>query len=133
MAKNWTDEVSGGNTVPSSIGNIGTKTTWGIQNTIANCIIQSESIQSEDITDDTQDQNGATVSRLTYDKHWTLNLTLLTDEPSAITALQGTDNFAYGTDNGKWFVNSVVYNGSYNGKKSYNITAERYSLFPSQS
>lgn len=131
MANNWTEEVSGGSTVPSSIGNIGTKTTWGIQNTIANCIIQSESIQSEDITDDTQDQQGATVSRLTYDKHWTLNLTLLTDEPSAVIATQGTNDFQY--DGKKWFVNSVSYNGSYNGKKSYNIVAERYSQFPSQS
>lgn len=68
------------------------------------------------------------IGRLTYDRHWTLNLTLLTTTPSALTQLQGTYDFQYAQ--AKWFVNSVTYNGSYNQKKSYTINAERYKNYP---
>lgn len=118
-------------------GGFGNKKVWGIDNVLSNCIIQSESITSEDITDDTQDQKGAMVARLTYDKHWTLNLTFLTDqadlssgEVTAITA-PGDTQFTYA--NAKWFVNSITYNGSYNQKKSYTLNAERWQNYPAQS
>ena len=118
-------------------GGFGSAGVWGIDNVLSNCIIQSESITSEDITDDTQDQKGAMVARLTYDRHWTLNLTFLTDqadlstgEITAITA-PGDAQFTYG--NAKWFVNSVTYNGSYNQKKSYTLNAERWQNYPAQS
>ena len=128
---NWSIPSMGGTTEPANAGALMSGSTWGIDNEIANCIIQSESITSEDIVDDTQDQKGAMVSRLTYDKHWTLNLTLLTSTPSALTQIQGTYDFTYGGH--KWFVNSVTYNGSYNQKKSYTINAERYQNYPAQS
>ena len=126
-----------GTTKPTNAGSIPSGTTWGIDNLITNAIIQSESITEEDIVDDTQDQKGAMVNRLSYDRHWTLNLTFLTDqadlssgEVTAITA-PGDTQFTYG--GAKWFVNSVTYNGSYNQKKSYTINAERWQNYPSQS
>ena len=93
---NWSTPASmGGETKPGDAkGMMDNKgATWGIDNTIDNCIIQSESITSEDIVDDTQDQKGAMIGRLTYDKHWTLNLTLLTTTPSALEQIQGTNDF----------------------------------------
>lgn len=70
------------------------------------------------------------MSKLSYDQHWTLNLTFLTDNPGALSALPGIYTFSYGGN--KWSVNNVTYNGSYNSKKSYTINAERYQHFPEQ-
>ena len=118
-------------------GGFGSAGVWGIDNVLSNCIIQSESITSEDITDDTQDQKGAMVSRLTYDRHWTLNLTFLTDQADLssgeVTAITSSGDTQFEYANAKWFVNSITYNGSYNQKKSYTINAERWQNYPSQS
>lgn len=122
--------VTGG-TKPASIGGIGGSTTWGIDNTLGNCIIQSEQISDEDITDQTQDQKGAVVNNLTYDRHKTLNLTFLTDQPLSAVVESGQTDFTYGGY--KWFVNNVTYNGSYNGKKQYSLTAERWCNYPANS
>lgn len=76
------------------------------------------------------------VSRLTYDKHYTLNLNILTSQIegnwqlSANIAESGKVDFTYAGS--KWFVNSVTYNGSYNAKKSYTINAERWQHYPAQ-
>lgn len=126
----------GGTTLPTNAGNIPSETTWGIDNLLANAIIQSESIAEEDIVDDTQDQKGAMVNRLSYDRHWTLSLTFLTNqiastgELSAGIAQSGQYDFTYAGH--KWFVNGVTYNGSYNGKKQYSLTAERWINYPPQ-
>lgn len=126
----------GGTTLPTNAGNIPSETTWGIDNLLANAIIQSESITEEDIVDDTQDQKGAMVNRLSYDRHWTLSLTFLTNqiastgELSAGIAQSGQYDFTYAGH--KWFVNGVTYNGSYNGKKQYSLTAERWINYPPQ-
>ena len=126
----------GGTTLPTNAGNIPSETTWGIDNLLTNAIIQSESIAEEDIVDDTQDQKGAMVNRLSYDRHWTLSLTFLTNqiastgELSANIAQSGQYDFTYAGH--KWFVNGVTYNGSYNGKKQYSLTAERWINYPPQ-
>ena len=122
--------VTGG-TKPASIGGIGGSTTWGIDNALDNCIVQSEQITDEDITDQTQDQKGAVVNNLTYDRHKTLNLTFLTDQALSAVVQSGQTDFTYGGY--KWFVNNVTYNGSYNGKKQYSISAERWVNYPSNS
>lgn len=118
---------------PGDASAITSASTWGIDNTLANSIIQSESISHEDITDDTQDQKGAMVSRLAYDSHWTLNLTFLTNqadlstgEVTAIGTPGGTFNYGAKT----WYINSITYNGSYNQKKSYTLNAERWAHYP---
>ena len=124
----------GGTTLPTNAGSLIRGEEWGIDNTLQNCIIQSESITEEAITDQTQDQKGAVVSELDYDHHWTLSLTLLCDSASAPitgsgTAFQvGDTTMNYAGHN--WKVKTVAYNGSYNAKKSYSITAERYVNFP---
>ena len=118
-------------------GGFGSAGVWGINNVLSNCIIQSESITSEDITDDTQDQKGAMVARLTYDRHWTLNLTFLTDQADLssgeVTAITSSGDTQFQYANAKWFVNSITYNGSYNQKKSYTLNAERWQNYPAQS
>lgn len=123
---------------PSDAYGLGVGATWGIDNTPesgilgSKVIIQSESITQEDITDDTQDQKGAVVNRLTYDRHYTLNLTFLTDyelsSGSSLDGKSGTNNFVYAGYT--WFINSITYNGSYNAKKSYTLNAERYQNWP---
>ena len=124
----------GGTTQPANAGSLIRGEEWGIDNTLANCIIQSESITEERITDTTQDQKGAVVSQLDYDEHFTLSLTVLCDSATApITgsgsAFQpGDTSFSYA--NRKWKLTSVQYQGSYNDKKKYTITAERWRNFP---
>ena len=124
----------GGTTLPTNAGSLIRGEEWGIDNTLKDCIIQSESITEEAITDQTQDQKGAVVSELDYDHHWTLSLTLLCDSASAPitgsgTAFQvGDTTMNYAGHN--WKVKTVAYNGSYNAKKSYSITAERWTNFP---
>lgn len=137
MAKNESTPSMGGTTLPTNAGQIPSGTTWGIDNLLTNAIIQNESIAEEDIVDDTQDQKGAMVNRLSYDRHWTLSLTFLTNqigstgELSATIAQSGQYDFTYAGH--KWFVNGVTYNGSYNGKKQYSLTAERWVNYPPQS
>lgn len=124
-----------GTTLPANAGSIIRGDEWGIDNTLQNCIIQTESITEERITDQTQDQKGAVVSELDYDEHWTLNLTVLCDKTTAPITGNGTafkpgdTSFTY---NGKtWKLKSVAYTGSYNAKKQFSITAERWRNFPS--
>lgn len=137
MAKNESTPSMGGTTLPTNAGQIPSGTTWGIDNLLTNAIIQNESIAEEDIVDDTQDQKGAMVNRLSYDRHWTLSLTFLTNqigstgELSSSIAQSGQYDFTYAGH--KWFVNGVTYNGSYNGKKQYSLTAERWINYPPQS
>lgn len=134
--RNESQPSMNGTTKPTNAGSIPSGTTWGIDNLITNAIIQSETITEEDIVDDTQDQKGAMVNRLSYDRHWTLSLTFLTDqiastgELSAGIAQSGQYDFTYGGH--KWFVNNITYNGSYNSKKQYSLTAERWINYPPQ-
>lgn len=123
-----------GTTLPANAGSIIRTEEWGIDNALANCIIQNESITQERITDTTQDQKGAVVSQLDYDEHFTLSLTVLCD--SATAPITGTGSaFKPGqtdmTYNGtKWKITSVQYQGAYNDKKKYTINAERYKNWP---
>lgn len=123
-----------GTTLPGNAGEIIRTDEWGIDNTLANCIIQSESIMEERITDTTQDQKGAVVSQLDYDEHKTLSLTLLCDSSTAPITGSGSSFKPGQTDmsynDETWKVTSVTYTGSYNGKKQYQVTAERWKNFP---
>lgn len=115
--------------LPSGAGDLIRTAEWGIDNTLSGFIVQSEDIVEETITDTTQDQKGAVVSQLDYDKHWTLTLGIIGDTAAALPEV-GDTTFAYG---GKtWKVNSVAYAGAYNDKKKWTITAERWYNFPTQ-
>lgn len=83
------------------------------------------------MTDTTQDQKGAVVSQLDYDEHFTLTLGVIGDTAKEPPATAGDIAFEYG--GAKWKVQSVTYNGEYNAKKRYTITAERWHNWPSQS
>lgn len=136
MAKIESVPSMGGTTLPTNAGELIRGEEWGIDNTLADCIIQSENITEEAITDQTQDQKGAVVSELDYDHHWTLSLTLLCD--SAKAPITGTGSafdvgdYTMTYANNKWKVKTVAYTGSYNAKKQYVITAERWTNFPAK-
>ena len=124
-----------GTTLPTTAGSLIRSDEWGIDNTLTGFIIQSEDITEETISDTTQDQKGAVVSQLDYDKHWTLNLVVIGDTSTAPIVGSGTTNPVVGdtafTYNGNtWKVNSITYNGAYNDKKKWTIVAERWINFP---
>lgn len=131
-----------GTTKPTDAGALIRQEEWGIDNTLTNFIVQNEAINEEVITDTTQDQKGAVVSQLDYDKHWTLTCDIIGDTANVSTALGGALSgdgtfvagdytFTYGGF--KWKIASVNYAGAYNDKKKWSITAERWVNFPAQS
>lgn len=134
MAKIESVPSMGGTTLPGNAGELIRGEEWGIDNTLADCIIQSENITEEAITDQTQDQKGAVVSELDYDHHWTLSLTLLCDSTKAPITGTGSafdvGDYTMTYANNKWKVKTVAYTGSYNAKKQYVVTAERWTNFP---
>ena len=134
MAKIESVPSMGGTTLPANAGDLIRGNEWGIDNTLADCIIQSENITEEAITDQTQDQKGAVVSELDYDHHWTLSLTLLCDKEKAPITGTGSafdvGDYTMTYAGNKWKVKTVAYTGSYNAKKQYVVTAERWTNFP---
>lgn len=119
-----------GTTKPTDAGQLIRGEEWGIDNTISGFIVQSEDIAEEVIQDVTQDQKGAVVSELDYDKHWTLTLGLIGDTNATLPEV-GDITFTYA--NAKWKVNSVTYTGAYNDKKKWSVSCERWINFPPQS
>lgn len=128
-------------TKPMNAGNLIRSAEWGIDNLLTDLIVQSESIDEEVITDTTQDQKGAVVSQLDYDKHFTLALTVIGDTDAWLPEIGGTGTNAiaeagdttFSYAGAKWKINGISYQGTYNDKKTWNITAERWHNFPSQS
>ena len=119
-----------GTTHPTNAGSLIRGEEWGIDNTLSGFIVQSEDIAEEVIQDVTQDQKGAVVSELDYDKHWTLTLGIIGDTAASLPEV-GDITFTYG--GAKWKVNSVTYTGAYNDKKKWSVTCERWINFPPQS
>lgn len=117
-------------TLPTNAGQLIRGDEWGIDNLLSGFIVQSEDISEEVITDQTQDQKGAVVSELDYDKHWTLTLNVIGDTSATLPSV-GDTTFTYASN--KWKVKTVSYAGSYNDKKKWTITAERWYNFPAQS
>lgn len=113
---------------PSGAGDLIRASEWGIDNTLSGFIIQSEDITEEVITDTTQDQKGAVVSQLDYDKHWTLSLGVIGDTGASLPVV-GDIAFEYPSGT-KWKVTNVSYTGAYNDKKKWSIQAERWTNFP---
>ena len=123
-----------GQTQPSDAGTIIRGNQWGIDATLSGYIIQDVQISEERITDTTQDQKGAVVSQLDYDKHWTMSMTVIGGEGTedgSISGIQAGDTtFSWNGHN--WKVTNVTYTGTYNDKKKYSVSAERWANFPSQ-
>lgn len=118
-------------TVPATAGTLIRSDEWGIDNLLANYIVQSENITESRITDVTQDQKGAVVSELDYDSRYDLSLTVIGDGSGIGTTISpGDTTFSYGGN--IWKLISCSYTGSYNGKKTYSISGYRYRNFPAQ-
>lgn len=107
---------------------------WGIDSSFNMYIIQSEDLNSELVTDQTTDQKNRVVSELDYDKHWTLTLQVIgagkyDKKPGDVISYRP----AIGTEFPQavnWKIRSITYNGSYNDKKKYTFTLERWTNFP---
>lgn len=106
---------------------------WGIDTTLSGFIIQTADWSSEPIYDTTQDQKGAVVSELDYDMHYSCTITVV---GSGTLPAVGSIDFQFPIDDvggakKNWKVMSVVENGSFQDKKKYTISLERYTNFPS--
>ena len=124
-----------GTTLPSNAGSLIRTSQWGIDSTLSGFIIQDVTISEERITDTTQDQKGAVVSQLDYDKHWTMSMTVIggdgSEDGSVGTIVAGDTAFTWAGHKRK--VTNVTYRGNYQSKKMYDVSAERWANYPSQS
>lgn len=123
-----------GTTKPTDAGSLIRTSQWGIDATLSGFIIQDVSIAEERITDTTQDQKGAVVSQLDYDKHWTGSMTVIggdgSEDGSVGDIVAGDTAFTWAGH--KWKVTNVTYQGNYADKKKYSVSFERWENFPSQ-
>ena len=126
-----TNELSGG-VLPTGAGSIIRKEQYGIDAVLSGYIIQNVSISKSRTSDDTYDQKNALVSQLDVDERYDLNMTVIggSDEDATLAGLVvGDTTFEW---NGKrWKITGCQFNGVYNDKKSYSITAFRTTNFPS--
>ena len=128
-----TNELSGG-VLPTGAGDIIRKEEYGIDAVLSGYIIQHVSISKSRTSDDTYDQKNALVSQLDVDERWDMSMTVIggSDEDATLAGLEVGD-ITFTWNGKKWKVNSCTYNGTYNDKKSYSITAFRTTNFPKQS
>ena len=127
-----TNELSGG-LLPTGAGEIIRKENYGIDAVLSGYIIQNVSISKSRTSDDTYDQKNALVSQLDVDERWDMSMTVIggSDEDATLAGLEVGD-ITFTWNGKKWKVNSCTYNGTYNDKKSYSITAFRTTNFPAQ-
>ena len=128
-----TNELSG-TLLPTGAGDIIRKEQYGIDAVLSGYIIQNVSISKSRTSDDTYDQKNALVSQLDVDERWDMSMTVIggSDEDATLAGLEVGD-ITFTWNGKKWKVNSCTYNGTYNDKKSYSITAFRTTNFPKQS
>ena len=128
-----TAELSG-TLIPSGAGDLIRKEQYGIDAVLSGYIIQNVSISKSRTTDDTFDQKNALVSQLDCDERFDMSMTVIggSDEDATLDGLEvGDITFTW---NGKrWKSTSCTYNGVYNDKKTYTISAFRTTNFPKQS
>ena len=127
-----TNELSGG-VLPTGAGDIIRKEQYGIDAVLSGYIIQNVSISKSRTSDDTFDQKNSLVSQLDVDERWDMSMTVIggSDEDATLAGLEVGD-ITFTWNGKKWKVNSCTYNGTYNDKKSYSITAFRTTNFPAQ-
>lgn len=125
-----------GATTPTTAGTIIRDAQYGIDSTINGYIIQSISLAHEAIKDTTQDQKNATVSELDLDHHYTATLEVIggSSEDGSLSATGGNievGDTSFSFAGKTWKVTGVNFNGSYQDKKKYSVTLERWTNFPS--
>lgn len=121
-----------GTTLPGNAGTLIRTDQWGIDSTLTGFIIQDVSIAEEAITDVTQDQKGAVVSELDYDKRWTGTMTVIggdgSEDGSVGSLSVGDTTFSWA--NKTWKIDNITYRGNYQSKKMYDISFHRNVNFP---
>ena len=128
-----TNELSGG-VLPTGAGDIIRKEQYGIDAVLSGYIIQNVSISKSRTSDDTYDQKNALVSQLDVDERYDLNMSIIggSDEDCELENLEVGD-VSFQWNNKKWKLTGIQYQGSYDSKKAYTITAFRTTNFPKQS
>ncbi len=104
----------------------------GIQRTLANFVIETESIPPADRSEEVPDQSGAVADEISYDVRTNLRLTVRSAKATvaAPPAVAGSASFSY--DGKLWKVDDVEEAGTYNGLRRWNINAHRYTNYPKQ-
>ncbi len=104
----------------------------GIQRTLANFVIETESITPADRSEEVPDQSGAVADEISYDVRTNLRLTVRSAKATvaAPPAVAGSASFSY--DGKLWKVDDVEEAGTYNGLRRWNINAHRYTNYPKQ-
>jgi|GEM_PF-1736876 len=104
----------------------------GIQRTLANFVIETESITPADRSEEVPDQDGAVADEISYDVRTNLRLTVRSAKATvaAPPAVAGSASFSY--DGTLWKVDDVEEAGTYNGLRRWNINAHRYTNYPKQ-
>ena len=127
-----TNELTGV-VLPTGAGEIIRKEQYGIDAVLSGYIIQNVQISKSRTSDDTYDQKNSLVSQLDLDERWDMSMTVIggSDEDATLDGIEVGD-ITFTWNGKKWKVNSCTYNGTYNDKKSYSITAFRTTNFPAQ-
>lgn len=117
---------------PAGAGSIIQDAQYGIDATLTGFIIQNVSITTSRIYDQTFSQKNMLVSELDTDEQQEMQMTVIGGDGAESGALDGIvpGDTAFTWDGKTWKVRSVTYNGAYNQKKSYTITAVRNKAFP---
>lgn len=117
---------------PSGAGSIVRDAQYGIDATLTGFIIQNVSITTSRVYDQTFSQKNMLVSELDTDEQQEMQMTVIGGDGAESGSLDGIvpGDTAFTWDGKSWKVRSVTYNGAYNQKKSYTITAIRNKAFP---
>ena len=127
-----TNELSGG-VLPTTAGDIIRKEQYGIDAILSGYIIQNVSISKSRTSDDTYDQKNSLVSQLDVDQRWDMQMQIIggSNEDCELENLEVGD-IQFQWNNKRWKILGITYNGVYNDKKSYTLTAFRTQNFPAQ-
>ena len=134
-----TDEARvAGNTIPATAGSIITKNEYGIDFLFPGFIVQSATIKQSVNEDITQDQKNAIVSRLDLDHIYDATVEVIggSTEDGTLSASGGNievGDIAYNFAGHNWKVVSIVYTGSFQDKKRYQISLTRSTNYPPES
>lgn len=117
---------------PTGAGSIIRDAQYGIDATLSGFIIQNVSITTSRVYDQTFSQKNMLVSELDTDEQQEMQMTVIGGDGAESGSLDGIvpGDTAFSWDGKTWKVRSVTYNGAYNQKKSYTITAIRNKAFP---
>ena len=121
-------------TVPTSISG----SPRGIQNTLANFVIENEEFNETPVQEDFDDQNGARADEKVYDNRKDITLTIYgananADVDDLKTAIATSGGFTITYGGAKYKIDSIREAGTYNQRRRWTITGHKFDNFPPQS